>query len=172
VAERLEQVHKGLGEMQTLAQGVGDLKRLLTNVKTRGLLARRSWPRCWSRCSRPSSTRRRWDVPGSRERVEFAIRLPAPRRRRAAVAADRRQVPAEDYERLLDAQERADALAAELRPARWSAHPPEARSITPRSTSSRRTPPTSPSLFLPTEGLYAEVLRRPGLVERCSASTA
>ena len=50
VSHQLEQVHKGLGEMQTLAQGVGDLKHLLTNVKTRGILAKLSWPVCWSRC--------------------------------------------------------------------------------------------------------------------------
>jgi DNA recombination protein RmuC len=59
VAERLEQVHKGLGEMQTLAQGVGDLKHLLTNVKTRGMFGEAQLARCWSRCLRPTSTPRR-----------------------------------------------------------------------------------------------------------------
>ena len=59
VADRLEQVHKGLGEMQTLAQGVGDLKHLLTNVKTRGMMVKRSWVPCWSRCSCPTNMRLR-----------------------------------------------------------------------------------------------------------------
>ena len=97
VADRLEQVHKGLGEMQTLARDVGcaaaraDQREDARRVR-RGAARRR----CSSRCSRPSSTPTNVEtVPGSGERVEFAIRLPGPaRRRRAAVAADRRQVPA------------------------------------------------------------------------------
>jgi DNA recombination protein RmuC len=113
VADRLEQVHKGLGEMQTLARDVGSLNRVLTNVKTRGIYRRgAARPACWSRCSRPSSTPPTW-----RPCRAAARGWNSPSACRAAVADGRRPLwlpidakfPREDYERLLDAQERADA---------------------------------------------------------------
>ena len=167
VSERLEQVHRGLGEMQTLAAGVGDLKRVLTNVKTRGtwgevqlgaLLEQILAP---GQFARDVVTRR-----GSRDRVEFAIRLPG--REDAAecvyLPVDAK-FPQEDYQRLMDAHERADAQAVD----EWtrsleSTIRTEARSIRDKYID----PPATTDfaiLFLPTEGLYAEILRRPGLAD-------
>ena len=116
VADRLEQVHRGLGEMQTLARDVGSLNRVLTNVKTRGMLRRgAARRRCSSRCSRPSSTRRNVETePGSDARVEFAIRLPGRRDDGAPLWLPIDcKFPRDDYERLLDAQERADRAGVE-----------------------------------------------------------
>ena len=166
VSDRLEQVHRGLGEMQTLAAGVGDLKRVLTNVKTRGtwgevqLEALLEQMLVREQFEKNVATR-----PGSSERVEFAIRMPG--------RADGTQVwlpidskfPAEDYDRLIAAQDRADATAVEE----------SARALEMRIRLEAKTirdkyiePPHTTDfalLFLPTEGLYAEVLRRPGLAD-------
>jgi DNA recombination protein RmuC len=166
VSDRLEQVHRGLGEMQTLAAGVGDLKRVLTNVKTRGtwgevqLEALLEQMLVREQFEKNVATR-----PGSSERVEFAIRMPG--------RVDGTQVwlpidskfPAEDYDRLIAAQDRADAAAVEE----------SARALEMRIRSEAKTirdkyiePPYTTDfalLFLPTEGLYAEVLRRPGLAD-------
>jgi len=166
VSDRLEQVHRGLGEMQTLAAGVGDLKRVLTNVKTRGtwgevqLEALLEQMLVREQFEKNVATR-----PGSGERVEFAIRMPG--------RVDGTQVwlpidskfPAEDYDRLIAAQDRADAAAVEE----------SARALEMRIRLEAKTirdkyiePPYTTDfalLFLPTEGLYAEVLRRPGLAD-------
>ena len=166
VSDRLEQVHRGLGEMQTLAAGVGDLKRVLTNVKTRGtwgevqLEALLEQMLVREQFEKNVATR-----PGSSERVEFAIRMPG--------RVDGTQVwlpidskfPAEDYDRLIAAQDRADAAAVEE----------SARALEMRIRLEAKTirdkyiePPHTTDfalLFLPTEGLYAEVLRRPGLAD-------
>ena len=166
VSDRLEQVHRGLGEMQTLAAGVGDLKRVLTNVKTRGtwgevqLEALLEQMLVREQFEKNVATR-----PGSSERVEFAIRMPG--------RVDGTQVwlpidskfPAEDYDRLIAAQDRADAAGVEE----------SARALELRIRSEAKTirdkyiePPYTTDfalLFLPTEGLYAEVLRRPGLAD-------
>jgi DNA recombination protein RmuC len=166
VSDRLEQVHRGLGEMQTLAAGVGDLKRVLTNVKTRGtwgevqLEALLEQMLVREQFEKNVATR-----PGSSERVEFAIRMPG--------RVDGAQVwlpidskfPAEDYDRLIAAQDRADAAAVEE----------SARALEMRIRLEAKTirdkyiePPYTTDfalLFLPTEGLYAEVLRRPGLAD-------
>ena len=170
VAERLEQVHRGLGEMQTLAQGVGDLKRVLGNVKTRGLLGEVQLGALLEQVFTVEQYATNVvTVPGSRDRVEFAIRLPG----RGAAGHDApvwlpidAKFPREDYERLLDAQDRADKPAAEQ----------AARALELRVRDEARTiaskylaPPHTTDfavLFLPTEGLYAELLRRPGLNER------
>lgn len=178
VSDRLEQVHRGLGEMQTLAAGVGDLKKVLTNVKTRGT---------WGEVQLGSLleqvlTAEQYasnvaTVPGSSERVEFAIRLPGG----ASGAAGARRgdgsgpqgtpvwlpidakFPREDYERLIDAQERADPAGVEASGRALDARVRlEARRIAEKYLA----PPHTTDfglLFLPTEGLYAEVLRRPGL---------
>ncbi|MCA3227403.1 MAG: DNA recombination protein RmuC [Burkholderiales bacterium] len=164
VSERLEQVHKGLGEMQTLAAGVGDLKRVLTNVKTRGgfgevqlgaLLEQVLTPEQYAANVAPR--------PGSGERVEFAIRLPG-RDAPCWLPIDAK-FPVEDYERLHAAQERADLAAVEEAGRALEGRiKTEARRIREKYIEAPHTTDFA-LLFLPTEGLYAEVLRRPGLVE-------
>jgi DNA recombination protein RmuC len=167
VAERLEQVHRGLGEMQTLAQGVGDLKHLLTNVKSRGVFGEAQLGALLEQVftadqyAAQVATR-----PGNRNMVDFAIRLPgrAPDGTPLWLPIDAK-FPNEDYERLLDAQGRADALAAELAGRALEARiRAEARSIAEKYIEPPHTTDFA-ILFLPTEGLYAEVLRRPGLME-------
>ncbi len=167
VAERLEQVHRGLGEMQNLAQGVGDLKRVLSNVKTRGVLGEMQLAALLEQVFTPEQYAANVPtVPGSRERVEFAIRLPGKGDDGAPVWLPLdAKFPREDYERLLDAQERADregaeaaAKALELR-VREEARTISAKYLAPPHTTDFAV------LFVPTEGLYAELLRRPGLLE-------
>lgn len=167
VAERLEQVHRGLGEMQTLAQGVGDLKHLLTNVKSRGVFGEAQLGALLEQVftvdqyAAQVATR-----PGSKNLVDFAVRLPG----RSIDGTPLwlpidAKFPNEDYERLLDAQGRADALAAELAGKALEARiRTEARSIAEKYLEPPHTTDFA-ILFLPTEGLYAEVLRRPGLME-------
>ncbi len=167
VAERLEQVHKGLGEMQSLAQGVGDLKHLLTNVKTRGMFGEAQLGALLEQVLAPEqyacqvATR-----PGDKNRADYAIRLPG----RGADGVPvwlpiDAKFPNEDYERLLDAQGRADAAAAEVAARALEARIKlEARSIAEKYLEPPHTTDFA-VMFLPTEGLYAEVLRRPGLME-------
>ena len=168
VADRLEQVHKGLGEMQSLAQGVGDLQRVLTNVKTRGMFGEVQLEALLEQVLTPEQYGKQVETkPRSNQRVDFAIRFPGR-------SADGTPVwlpidakfPREDYERLLDAHDRADqagvdsagrALEVRIRE--------EARSI----CESYLAPPFTTDfaiLFLPIESLYAEVLRRPGLMDK------
>ena len=167
VADRLEQVHKGLGEMNTLAQGVGDLKHLLTNVKTRGMFGEAQLATLLEQVMAPDQYATQHATrPGSKNRVDFAIRLPGR-------ADDGEPVwlpidakfPNEDYERLLDAQSRADVIQADLCSKALEARVRlEAKSMTEKYVE----PPYTTDfaiMFLPTEGLYAEVLRRPGLIE-------
>jgi DNA recombination protein RmuC len=167
VAERLEQVHKGLGEMQGLARDVGSLNRVLTNVKTRGLYGEMQLAALLGEVFTPDQYAANVaTLPGSNERVEFALKLPG----RGDGAGPLwlpidAKFPREDYERLLDAQDRADAAAAEA----------SARAIEVRLRAEARSirdkylgPPHTTDfaiLFVPTEGLYAEALRRPGLFE-------
>lgn len=167
VADRLEQVHKGLGEMQTLARDVGSLNRVLTNVKTRGIFGEVQLAALLDQVFTPEQYAVNVaTVPGSNDRVEFALRLPGQRDdgQPLWLPIDAK-FPREDYERLLDAHERADAPAAEL----------AAKAIENRLKLEARTirekylaPPHTTDfaiLFVPTEGLYAEALRRPGLVD-------
>ena len=167
VAERLDQVHRGLGEMQTLARDVGTLNRVLTNVKARGIFGEVQLGALLEQVFAPDQYAvNQATVPGSNERVEFAIRLPGREEGGAPtwLPIDAK-FPREDYERLLDAHERADAPALEA----------AARGIENRLRQEARTirdkyvaPPHTTDfaiLFLPAEGLYAEALRRPGLVE-------
>jgi DNA recombination protein RmuC len=167
VADRLEQVHKGLGEMQTLAQGVGDLKHLLTNVKTRGIFGEAQLASLLEQVfvsdqyAVQVATR-----PGSKNVVDFAIKLPgkADDGTPLWLPIDAK-FPNEDYERLLDAQGRAHAADAEAAGKALEVRIRlEAKSIAEKYIE----PPYTTDfaiLFLPTEGLYAEVLRRPGLME-------
>ena len=171
VADRLEQVHKGLGEMQTLARDVGSLNRVLTNVKTRGIFGETQLAGLLEQVFTPEQYAVNVaTVPGSSERVEFAIRLPGQRGPEAGGGAPLwlpidAKVPREDYERLLDAQERADPAAVEAAAkAIESRLRAEARSIRDKYLSPPHTTDFA-ILFVPTEGLYAEALRRPGLLE-------
>jgi len=165
VSDRLEQVHKGLGEMQSLAAGVGDLKKVLTNIKTRGtwgevqlenLLEQMLTP---AQYSKNVATR-----PGQPWRVEFAIRLPGrdEGKNEFWLPIDAK-FPLEDFQRLQDAQERADLAAVELfgkaleDRVRRQAKDIHDKYIEPPYTTDFAL------LYLPVESLYAEVLRRPGL---------
>ncbi len=167
VAERLEQVHKGLGEMQNLAQGVGDLKHLLSNVKTRGMFGEAQLGTLLEQVFAPDQYATQVATrPGSRNMVDFAIRLPGRGDDGTPcwLPIDAK-FPNEDYERLLDAQQRADAEGAEL-----AARGLEQRiRLEAKSMAEKYLEPPHTTdfaiLFLPTEGLYAEVLRRPGLME-------
>lgn len=167
VADRLEQVHKGLGEMQTLAQGVGDLKHLLTNVKTRGIFGEAQLASLLEQVFTVDQYGAQIATkPGSKNVVDFAVKLPG-----RSVDGEPlwlpidAKFPNEDYERLLDAQGNADVLGAEAAGKALELRIRlEAKSISEKYIE----PPYTTDfaiLFLPTEGLYAEVLRRPGLME-------
>jgi DNA recombination protein RmuC len=166
VSERLEQVHRGLGEMQSLATGVGDLKRVLSNVKTRGIWGEVQLGNLLEQVLiREQYETNVATVPGSSERVEFAIKLPGTRLESPVWLPIDAKFPREDYERLLDAQDRADQAGADVAGRMLELRiKTEARSIRDKYVSPPHTTDFA-MLFLPTEGLYAEVLRRPGLAE-------
>ncbi len=167
VAERLEQVHKGLGEMQTLARDVGSLNRVLTNVKTRGVYGEVQLAGLLEQVFTPEQYARNVEtVPGSGARVEFAIRLPGRRDDGAPLWLPiDAKFPREDYERLLDAQDRADAVGAEAASKAIETRLRlEARTIREKYVAAPHTTDFG-ILFVPTESLYAEALRRPGLAE-------
>lgn len=167
VSERLEQVHKGLGEMQTLALGVGDLKKVLTNVKTRGTWGEVQLGAMLEQILTPEQFAANVATREGNERVEFAIRLPGQAEDRAEpvwLPIDAK-FPVEDYQRLLEAQERGDAEGAEA-----AGRQLESRVKACAGDISRKylSPPRTTDfgiLFLPIEGLFAEVIRRPGLTE-------
>ena len=166
VSERLEAVQRGLGEMQSLANGVGDLKRVLSNVKTRGILGEMQLAALLDQMLTPEQYASNVaTVPGSDDRVEFAIRLPGSDRDSQVWLPIDAKFPREDYERLLDAQQLADvegverAATALERRIRDEAKTIRAKYISPPATTDFAI------LFLPTEGLYAEIIRRPGLFE-------
>lgn len=167
VSERLEQVHKGLGEMQALATGVGDLKRVLTNVKARGIWGEYQLAGLLEQILTPDQYAQNVATkPGSSERVEFAVKLPGRDGEGAPVWLPiDAKFPQEDYQRLLDAQDKADAkLAEEAARALENRLRAEARDIAAKYISVPHTTEFA-ILFLPIEGLYAEVLRRPGLCD-------
>lgn len=166
VSERLEQVQRGLGEMQQLATGVGDLKRLLGNVKTRGTFGETQLGALLEQVLTIEQYETNCiTVPGSSERVEFAIKLPGTQDGQPVRLPIDAKFPREDYERLLDAQDRVDpegivaAGAALERQVRVEAKRIRDKYLAPPHTTDFAL------LFLPTEGLYAEVLRRPGLFD-------
>ena len=168
VSERLEQVYRGLGEMRSLAVGVGDLKKVLTNVKTRGTWGEIQLSHILEQILTPDqyevnvATKQ---VGG--ERVEFAIKLPGPdaHKERVVWLPIDSKFPQEDYQRLLDAQEAADKVLAEKSVKNLETRiKAEARAIREKYLD----PPNTTDfgiMFLPVEGLYAEVLRRPGLCD-------
>ena len=161
VSERLEQVHKGLGEMQTLATGVGDLKRVLTNVKVRGTWGEVQLGALLEQILTPDQYAKNVATrPGSRERVEYAIRLPG---KDAAVWLPiDSKFPVEDYERLIAAQD--PAAVEEATKALETRIKLEAKTIREKYLE----PPATTDyaiLFVPTEGLYHELGRRAGLFD-------
>lgn len=167
VSDRLDKVHQGLGEMQQLAIGVGDLKRVLTNVKTRGTWGEVQLEMLLEQVLTPDQYAKNVEtIPGTGERVEFAIKLPGQEDGGVPVWMPiDAKFPKEQYERLAEAADRADAEGVALagreleRVVRG-----EAKTIAEKYLS----PPLTTDfaiLFLPTEGLYAEVMRRPGLAD-------
>jgi DNA recombination protein RmuC len=166
VSERLEQVHRGLGEMQALAAGVGDLKRVLSNVKTRGTWGEVQLGTLLEQVLAPGqydtnvATRQ-----GSADRVEFAIRLPGRGWSDSVWLPIDAKFPHEDYQRLVEASERGDAEGVEAAARQLETRVKQcARDIRDKYLD----PPHTTDfgiLFLPTEGLYAEVLRRPSLAD-------
>jgi DNA recombination protein RmuC len=165
VAERLEQVHRGIGEMQKLASDVGSLSRVLSNVKTRGTFGEVQLGALLEQVFAPAQYAKNVEtIPGSNQRVDYAVRFPGSGNGPLWMPIDCK-FPREDYERLVEALERADAVAAEA----------AGRAIETRLRIEARTirdkylaPPHTTDyaiLFLPTEGLYAEALRRPGLAD-------
>ena len=169
VSERLEAVQRGLGEMQSLATGVGDLKRVLTNVKARGTWGEVQLGALLEQIlTHDQYAQNVKTVPGSQAHVEYAIKLPG--------ADDDPQscvwlpidskFPQEDYQRLVDATEKADVAAVEksqkdlVRAIEFSAKEISGKYLAPPHTTDFAI------LFLPTEGLYAEIIRQPGLLEK------
>ncbi|RJG05779.1 DNA recombination protein RmuC [Noviherbaspirillum cavernae] len=167
VSDRLEKVHQGLGEMQQLAIGVGDLKRVLTNVKTRGTWGEVQLEMLLEQVLTPDQYAKNVEtVPATGERVEFAIKLPGQEEGQKPVWLPiDAKFPKEQYERLIEAAEHSDAdgVAAAGRDLERAVRV-EAKSIAEKYLS----PPLTTDfaiMFLPTEGLYAEVMRRPGLAD-------
>jgi DNA recombination protein RmuC len=167
VSEQLERVYRSVGEMQTLASGVGDLKRVLTNIKTRGTYGEVALGNLLEQVMASEQYARNVEIrPASNQRVEYAIRLPAGSDDQTELWLPLdAKFPQEDYERLVDAADRGDLDEVEA----------ASKAVELRIRSSARDiyekyvcPPHSTDfaiLFLPTEGLFAEIVRRPGLVE-------
>ena len=165
VTRMLAQVHQGLGDMNKLAADVGGLQRVLTNVKSRGVFGEVQLAGLLEQVFAPDQYAGNVaTVPGSGERVEFAVRFPGSSNDAVVWLPIDAKFPREDYERLLDAQERADAESVK------QAGDALERAVRKQAQEIRKyiaVPHTTEFaiMFLPTEGLYAEVLRRPGLFE-------
>lgn len=168
VVQRLEQVHKGLGEMQSLASGVGDLKRLLSNVKTRGTLAEWQLENMLEQVMSPSQYEKNIATrKGSTERVEFALKLPGQDgtgNGEVLLPIDAK-FPKEDYERLIDAREKCNPAMIEEASKQLDRRVKEmAKSIRDKYLD----PPNTTDfgiMYVPTEGLFAEIISRPGMCE-------
>ncbi|MBO0736380.1 MAG: DNA recombination protein RmuC [Alphaproteobacteria bacterium] len=165
VNESLTRVHESVGEMQALATGVGDLKRILTNVKSRGTWGEVALGNILEEILSPDQYARNVEVrPGSNLRVEYAIKLPGDGETLLWLPIDAKY-PTEDYDRLVEATERGDLAAADT----------ALRGIEARMRGAAKdicgkylAPPHSTDfavMFVPTEGLFAEIVRRPGLVD-------
>lgn len=168
VSDRLELVHKGLGEMQTLASGVGDLKKVLTNVRARGVWGEIQLGTLLEQIlTKDQYLENVATKKGSNERVEFAVKLPGQRTTDGAAVLFPidAKFPIEDYQKLLDAQEHSDTVAIEeaqkhlQRQIKAGARDIRDKYLDPPNTTDFGL------MFLPIEGLYAEVLRTPGLCE-------
>lgn len=166
VSDQLEQVYRGLGEMQKLADGVGDLKRILANVKTRGVYGEVQLGALMEQMFSPSQYVTNAQVKKhSQERVEFALRLPGHENGEDVFLPIDSKFPIEDYERLQQAAERGDTDAVATAEANLEAR---VRLFAKDIGDKYVNPPQTTDiaiLFLPTEGLYAEAIRRPGLAE-------
>ncbi len=164
VSDRLEQVHRGLGEMQSLAIGVGDLKKVLSNVKVRGTWGEVQLGALLEQVLTPEQYEKNVAVTGSAERVEFAVKLPG-QTGTVWLPIDAK-FPLEDYQRLVEASELGDPAGVERsileleKRVRASARTIHDKYISPPSTTDFGI------LFLPTEGLYAEIMRRSGFVDQ------
>jgi DNA recombination protein RmuC len=178
VSERLEQVYKGLGEMQTLAAGVGDLRKMLTNVKTRGTWGEVQLGALLEQVLTPEQYAANVATKGGNERVEFAIKLPGRGLSGSGLTGsgeDKDDVvwlpidakfPVEDYQRMVEAQDHGDAVAAELAARQMDLR---IRQCAKDISEKYLAPPHTTDfgiLFLPTEGLFAEVIRRTGLTDQ------
>jgi DNA recombination protein RmuC len=166
VSDRLEQVYRGLGEMQTLAAGVGDLKRVLANVKTRGTWGEVQLGALLEQMLAPGQYERNVPTSGTGERIEYAIKLPGRDSSGAPVwlPVDAK-FPVEDYQRLVEASDRGDADAVEKASRQLEA---TLKSFARTVGEKYLAPPATTDfgiLFLATEGLYAEAVRRTGLAE-------
>lgn len=166
VSQRLEQVYKGLGEMQNLASGVGDLKKVLTNVKTRGVWGEMQLGTLLAQVLTPGQYDENVAVaPHSSQRVEFAVKLPGREEGATVYLPIDSKFPIEDYERLLNAYDMGDqAMIAAASAALQNALRVEAKRIAGKYI----VPPYTTDfavMFLPIEGLYAEALRVRGLTE-------
>ena len=166
VSERLEQVYTGLGEMKTLATGVGDLKRVLTNVKTRGTWGEVQLGAIIEQILAPDQFSKNVATSGTGERVEYAVKLPGRDSNGEPVWLPiDAKFPVEDYQRLTDASERGDAEGVE----RASRQLETALRVCAKNLCEKYLAPPSTTdfgiLFLSTEGLYAEAMRRPGLAD-------
>jgi len=164
VSERLELIHEGLGEMKTLASGVGDLKKVLTNVKTRGVWGEVQLGNLLEQIlTREQYEKNVITKRGSQERVEFAIKLPG--KKETILLPIDAKFPQEDYQRLVEAYEQGDVkLVEEVGKNLEATIKGEAKDIQKKYID----PPNTTDfgiMFLPYEGLYAEVLRRPGLAD-------
>lgn len=165
VSERLEQVYKGLGEMQSIAQGVGDLKKVMSGVKTRGILGELQLSNIIEQILTPSQYEKNFATkPGSRDVVEFAIRMPGKNETPVYIPVDAK-FPMESYHRLLDAYENGDTESV-------AAASKEIEQVIKKSAKDIRDkyiyPPATTDfgiMFLPVEGLYAEVVRNTTLFE-------
>lgn len=167
VSDQLEQVQRGLGEMQTLAVGVGDLKKVLTNVKTRGTWGEIQLGTLLEQILAPDQFIANAQCrEGGAERVEFAVRLPGKDGGHEVLLPIDAKFPQEDFERLVVAAERADQTAVEEAS---NALETRVRGFAKSMSEKYINPPTTTDfaiLFLPTEGLYAELLRRPGFFNK------
>ncbi|MDQ3019133.1 MAG: DNA recombination protein RmuC [Bacteroidota bacterium] len=170
ISERLEQVHKGLGEMQSLASGVGDLKKVLTNVKTRGTLGEIQLGTILEQIlSKEQFEHNAMVKPGSGERVEFAVKIPGKAEDGKSVLLPLdSKFPMEVYSSMMDAYEKlpdinqrdVETLSRQFE----NAVKKNAKNICDKYIN----PPNTTDfaiMFVPTEGLYAEILRKPGLTE-------
>lgn len=167
VADRLEQVHKGLGEMQSLAADVGGLKKVLSNVKTLGLAGEMQLASLLEQALVPEQYEKNVVTrPKSKEHVEFAVKLPGRDGQTQVWLPIDSKFPTTDYQLLIQAQEAGDVVGVQAAAKGLEARiRSEARSIRDKYVE----PPATTDfaiLFVPTEGLYAEILRRPGLFQQ------
>lgn len=171
VSDRLEQVHKGLGEMQSLAAGVGDLKKVLTNVKTRGTWGEIQLGNLLEQIlTKEQYATNVQTKPGSQERVEFAIRLPGQTHtgKEVWLPVDSK-FPLEDYQRLVEAYEKADLKLVEESSKQIET---QIKALGKEMQQKYLDPPNTTDfgiMFIPIEGLFAELVRRPGLIEKLQA---